>query len=1264
MRHRILVVSRDVALRARLARSLSAARYSVDIAESPAHACRIGLRGFGLAVVAPAGLGAEVSGLIDKLRAATGRAVLIVGSGSSPDPTQEIVDASDEAALLARVNSSLVPAAKAEEAAPVLHFANYSLDLVGQSLVDQAGREVCLTRGEFRLLREFVQRPGRVLSRDQLLQVSAGRDAEAYDRSIDMLIMRLRRKIEFDPKRPRLIVTVPGSGYKFTTQVRSVWSAGPRNGPVPERNNAPAESTPPSAERRQITALSAELAPVGSNLAADPEELQTIIDTYRRRTGAIVTQFGGIVGQCVGREVFAYFGHPVAQEDAAERAINAGLALAQNVDGAEISPDLSIRVGIATGVVVADPGGEVIGDAPTDAGRMRSLAEPGQVVLAASTRQLGGRLFAYHAFERMTLNGVLDQTTAWRVLDRSTLVSRSEALYDGTLAPLVGRAEERDLLLRAWLQAKSGEGRVVLLSGEPGIGKSRLLVELEAWLATETHGSLRYFCSPLHQGSALHPIIARWEQEAGFARGDTDEQRLCKLESVLAPDELSPTDVALIAGMLGVSGGERYKQPDLSPPRRKERTLALLQRRLACLAQRQPVLMLFEDAHWADPSSLELLETLVRQITELPILLVISFRPEFVPPWFGRAGVSLVMLTRLDRRQSAALAAQVTGAHPLTPVLLERIIAQTDGVPLFIEELTKTMLETAADHYPLALTVPTTLQASLMARLDRLPAAKQVAQIGAVIGREFPYNLLVATAGLSEAQLATGLDELTAAGLVFRRGLQPEAVYTFKHALVQDTAYQSLIKIRRQSIHRRIAETVRDQLPEQADAEPEIVAHHFTQAGLLALAVEWWGKAGELALRRPAYGEALAHLEQALRLAEGLGEGSDQKRSRLRLQITYGNALRMARGFAVPETQAAFAVARDLAAVVEDVSERFPAYFGLWNISYVRRDPKPMQDVAAAFLRDVESQPQSPNAAMAHRISGTTRWYEGNFFAARRHLEQAVAICNAVQDRELVFRFGLDVASPAMTYLALTLWPLGLSERASSLMEEAVVHALETKHIPTIALAHNQAAMFEMDRRDRLRAAPHAQALLSLAREHEMPVWIANGMFLDGWSRWGADQEAGMAEMRQGMALLRLQQHEVSLPPMMKALAETEAEAGRPDLGLANIEMQLAAIERTGQRWFLAELHRARGEILVKCGSGDALAAESAFARAIEIARSQLAKGFELHAAVSLARLWLAKGKRPQALELIAPLCAWFSEGLDCDALREARALQSNLAAK
>jgi class 3 adenylate cyclase/predicted ATPase len=1047
----------------------------------------------------------------------------------------------------------------------------------------------------------------------------------------------------------------------------------PADDPVPLQRS-PTEylgSPETPAERRPLTVMFCDL--VGStSLSArlDPEELREVIRAYQTRVAATTKQFGGFIARYVGDGVLTYFGWPEAGETDAERAVRAGLAVAAAVSEAPMAGErLQVRVGIATGlVVIGEPIGSgdsrqqtAVGETPNLAARLQGLAGPNQVVIDAATRRQIGGLLECQDLGTVELKGLPEPVPAWRVLGEGRLESRFEALRGNAMMPLIGREEELERLLRRWRQAEAGEGRVVSLTGEPGIGKSRLLAELEARLAAEKHATLRYFCSPLHQGSALSPVIARLEQDTGFARGDTAEQRLRKLESVLAPDELSPTDLALLAGLLGVPTGERYKQLDLSPRQRKERTFSVLLRRLAAIAQRQPALMLFEDAHWADPSSLELLDILVGQISELPILLVISCRPEFVPPWIGRAGVSLITLTRLDRRQSVALAAQVTAAHVLTQAVLARIVAQTDGVPLFIEELTKAILETAPVGSPLALVVPSTLQASLMARLDQLPAARQVAQIGAVIGREFSHNLLMAVAGLGEAQLTKGLDELVVAGLVFRRGLAPDAVYTFKHALVQETAYESLLKTRRQHIHRRIAEAVRDQLPEQASAEPEIVAHHFTQAGLPELAVEWWSKAGDLAMQRSAYAEAIAHFETALRLANGLREGPNQRRSRLRLQITYGNALRMARGFAVPETQAAFAAAFDLAAAVDDVSERFPAYFGLWNVSFVRGDLTPMQEVAAAFLGDVESEPQSWDAAMAHRICGTTRWFEGSFVEAQRHLEQVLAISDAAQHRELIFRFGLDVASPAMTYLAFTLWALGLLDRARSWMEEAVRHALETRHVPTIALAHNQAAMFEMMRRDRPRTAPHAQALLSLAREHGMPVWVAQGTFLHGWSQWSADPEAGMAEMYQGIALIRLQHHEVSLQTQMPLLAETEAKAGRADAALATVEMQLATTERTRQGWFFAEVHRLRGEILLKCRPRDFAAAEAAFMRAIEVARGQSAKMFELQATVSLARLWCDQGKRADARDLLGPIYNWFTEGFDAPDLKEARALLDEL---
>jgi class 3 adenylate cyclase/predicted ATPase len=1040
---------------------------------------------------------------------------------------------------------------------------------------------------------------------------------------------------------------------------------------APREEAGPPETT---AERRPLSVMFCDL--IGSTALSarlDPEDLRQVIRTYQACVATTIHQFDGFIARYVGDGVLIYFGWPEARETDAERAVRAALAVAAAVSEADVGGEpLHVRIGVATGpVVVGEAIGSgdsrqqtAIGETPNLAARLQGLAGPDQVVIDAATRRQIGGLFECQDLGTIELKGLPTAVPAWRVIGEGLVQSRFEALHGSAMMPLIGREEELELLSRRWRQAKAGDGRIVLLTGEPGIGKSRLLVELQARLAIETHASLRYFCSPLHQGSALYPVIARWEQEAGFARGDTAEQRLHKLESVLVPDEFSRADIALLAGMLGVPTSIGYPQPDLSPQQRKERTFALLHRRLASLAKRQPVLMLFEDAHWSDHSSLELFDTLVGQITELPILLVISFRPDFVPRWIGRAAVSLITLTRLDRRQSAALAAQVTTAQVLTQTILERIIAQTDGVPLFIEELTKAILETAPDGPSLGRAVPSTLQASLMARLDRLPAAKQVAQIGAVIGREFSQNLLTAVAELSEAQLTKGLNELVAAGLVFRRGLPPEASYTFKHALVQEVAYESLLQTRRQQVHRRIAETVRDQHAERANAEPEIVAHHFTQANLQALAVEWWGKAGDLALRRSAYAEAIAHLEQAILLADGLNKGSEQRRWRLRLQITYGNALRLARGFGVTETQAAFAHASDLAADIEDVTERFPAYYGLWSGSFMRGDLQPMRNVAAIFLRDVNSWPKSPEAALAQRMCGMTRWFEGNFIEARKYLERSLAICDAVQDRELVFRFGQDLASPAVAYLAMTLWPLGVLDRAGSLIEQAVCQALKTRHLPTIAYGHAHGAIFAMIRRDRPRAAPHVRALLGFAREHEIPLWVANGTFMEGWLRWGdVGHETGLADMQTGMSLMNSQQQGIYMPLLMAVLAETEAEAGRPEAALAIVDEQLAIAGQTGQCWYLPELHRARGEILLKQRPCDEAAAESAFACAIDIAQTQSARLFELQAAVSLGRLWLGQEKRAHACELVAPICAWFDAGLDCEALSEARALLTDLGA-
>jgi class 3 adenylate cyclase len=909
----------------------------------------------------------------------------------------------------------------------------------------------------------------------------------------------------------------------------------------------------------------------------DPEDLREVIRTYQTCVAAMIQQFDGFIARYVGDGVLIYFGWPEARETDAERAVRAGLAVAAAVSASSVNSEpLQVRVGIAMGlVVIGEPIGSgdsrqqtAIGETPNLAARLQGLAGPNQVVIDAATRRQIGGLFECQDLGTVELKGLPVAVPAWQVLGEGTLESRFEALRGSTMMPLVGRDEELELLLRHWKQAAAGEGRVALLAGEPGIGKSRLLVELGERLGTEAHASLRYFCSPLHQGSVLYPIVACWEQEAGFARGDTVEQRLGKLESVLAPDGLSPTDVALLASLLGVAIGERYPQPDLSSRQRKDRTFASLRRRLASLAQRQPVLMLFEDAHWADPSSLELFDTLVSQITELPILLVISFRPEFVPPWIGRPGVSLTTLTRLDRWQSATLATQVTAPHALTQATLERIIEQTDGVPLFIEELTKAILETTPGGSSTALIVPSTLQASLLARLDRLPAARRVAQIGAVIGREFSHNLLIAAAGLAEMQLTKGLDELVGAGLVFRRGLPQEAIYSFKHVLVQEIAYESLLKTRRQHVHGRIAATVRDQLPERANAEPEVVAYHFSQAGLLAIAVEWWGKAADLAMRRSAHTEATAHLERALEMADRLKDGALEQRSRLRLQIAYGNALKIARGIGASETHAAFTTARELAATVEDVSERFPAYFGLFTGSFQRGDLTPMQEVAAEFLRDAKGELVSPDMAVAHRICGVTQWFEGNFVEARIHLEQALAMSSTARDRTVDLRFGQDETSAVMAWLSMVLWPLGVLTRASSMIEEAVIKALEIKHTPTIVYTHAIAATFEGMRRDRSRAQPHVRAILGLSQERQMPSW---GGFGTPLSRSDAE---------------RLQQDGAFLPLRMTLQAEVEAEAGRPDSALASLICNLRSSSEPDSAGFLPNFTRCVEKCCSSVGRG------------------------------------------------------------------------------
>jgi predicted ATPase len=599
---------------------------------------------------------------------------------------------------------------------------------------------------------------------------------------------------------------------------------------------------------------------------------------------------------------------------------------------------------------------------------------------------------------------------------------------------------------------------------------------------------------------------------------------------------------------------------------------------------------------------------------------------------------------------------------------MEQIVARTDGIPLFVEELTKTVLESGLlveeagrlrlDGPLPPFAIPATLQDSLMARLDRLSLVKETAQIGAAIGREFSYALLSIVTGHDDAVLTHALSRLEDAELVFRRGELPDAIYGFKHALVRDVAYESLLKSRRPALHQRIAAAVRDKFPAMAQAQPEIVAHHFTQAGLKEAASDWWGKAGELALRRSAYVEAMAHLGKGLELIEGLASGPQQRLNQLRLQIAYGQAVIHARGWSAPETAAAFARARELTTGIEDTTERSAAYFGLWGNSYVRGELASMREIGDAFLADARQQPGSPEESVAHRAVGETCWFAGDYIGARTHLEQAVALYDEERDAPLAQRFTQDIGVSAMVFLPLALWPLGEIDRARRVAEEGIALATRSGHVPTLAYAYFHKCLLECMRGDAARSLPHAEALLGLCREHNMQSWAPTAGLVCGWARWHlGERDAGMAGMRQAAALFRQARVGVYIPFVGLALAEAEAESDGPEAGLATLDETLAENERTGQRWLDAELHRQRGEILLQHRPGGIADAEAAFVRAIEIAHGQQTKAFELRAALSLAKLYEATGRRKMTREVLAPLLASFDKGQELPEIDEAKRL-------
>ena len=634
----------------------------------------------------------------------------------------------------------------------------------------------------------------------------------------------------------------------------------------------------------------------------DPEDLREVISAYQKCVAETVQRFGGFVAKYMGDGVLVYFGYPQAHEDDAERAVRAGLELIQAVGGLKSSAALQTRVGIATGLVVVGDligSGEaqergIVGETPNLAARLQGLAEPNSVVIAESTRKLLGNLFELEDLGARDVKGIARPVRAWAALRPSGVESRFEALHASGLTELVGREEELELLFRRWSKAKTGEGQVVLLSGEAGIGKSRLTAAALERLAAEPHTRLRYFCSPQHTDSPLYPIISQMERAAGFAHEDNAQAKLDKLDVLLAQSSTPQQDAALFAEMLSLLNDGRYPSLELAAQQRRQKTLEALTAQLEALAHAKPVLMIFEDVHWVDPTSLEVLGRTVDRLKTLRVLLIVTYRPEFEPPWIGSPLVTALNINRLGDREIAAMIDSVTGNKSLSGSIRQDIIERTDGIPLFVEEITKAVLEAesggdteravAAIPSP-SVPVPASLHASLMARLDRLGSAKGLAQIGAVIGREFPHALIAAVARKGEPELRSALDRLIGAGLLFRQGVPPHATYLFKHALVQDAAYGTLLREPRRSLHARIAETLESQFPEIAESQPELLARHYTEAGLIEKAARLWGTAGQRSLARSALVEAAEQLTRALAQIDTLPATPELRREQIKLQV-------------------------------------------------------------------------------------------------------------------------------------------------------------------------------------------------------------------------------------------------------------------------------------------------------------------------------------------------------------------------------------------
>jgi class 3 adenylate cyclase/predicted ATPase len=1031
----------------------------------------------------------------------------------------------------------------------------------------------------------------------------------------------------------------------------------------------PAKARPGEAERRHLTVLFCDL--VGSTALSarhDPEDMREMIRAFQDCCAGVVARYDGFVAKFMGDGVLVYFGYPRAHEGDAERAVRAGLDMSAAVERlrAPDGTELRARIGIASGlVVVGDLVGEgpnrehaAIGDALNLAARLQQLAEPGTVVIAEPTRQRLGRRFAFRDLGSHTVKGLAEPVAACTVAGVARFDTRFEFERDAGLSPYVGREREVALLDACWAAACQGSTRSLLISGEAGIGKSRLIFQFARNLPAGGHILLRYQCSPFHQSSALYPFTEQIRQTAGIEEGGAPALQLDRLEALIGASiskSASARLAPLLADLLSIPADGRYPPLGQSAAQRRRHTLDAFLAQLESQARQQPVVVFFEDMHWADATTLEVVTLWIKRIRDLPVLLLMTCRPEFVSPWRHMAEVGTTTLRRLDADSVRTLIASLSGGAPLPRQVAERIAVNTDGVPLFIEELTKTVRESGfrpehAEHgrmqgFASDLGIPVTLQDSLMARLDRLAPVRDVAQTAAAIGREFSFEVLQAVAGRNTSILARALARLEDSGLLFRVSPPPNSRYRFKHSLVQTAAYETLLRSRRVFLHARIAKALSELFPTIAATEPETIAYHLSRAGQPAAAAHWWSKAGQHAQQRSAHIEAIAHYSHAIAMADTPGETPLPAAERLRLQMEYAHALVAVHSHGAPVTVAAFARARELAAEIAEPAERFAVYYGLWAGSHVRGELVPAREIAAAFVAEVEHGPVMPEAGLAYRALGTTYWTMGELALARTHLKKALGIHDAERDRSLCLRHNLDPGVGTMMQLAIVQWQMGEVSEAVAIADGGLQAALRTAHTPTIAYAHGWRALLETLRANAKRSIVNAHALVDLSHVHALSVWDALGTMFHGWAVAQTSGETSSLDamravidsFRDGGLLL----YQTFFPAL---LAEVEAVAGNVDAAVALIEEARTVGEATGQRWYIAELHRQRASLALRRPAEGFAVAEAHLERAAATARAQQATSFERRAALLLATLRGRSGPASTSAESAEVLRATFDE--------------------